>query len=86
MHKAVSMSVREPLQDLVHDRPDLRLAEWALSLLHVVVHIAVHEFEHEPKLLFFANDFLELHNISMIELFKALRNKSYAHAGISIRR
>jgi hypothetical protein len=66
VEEAVLVHEGHALEDLVHDVADLRLREVLVSVLHELVEIAVHVFEHEEQLIVLADHFLELHNVWMI--------------------
>ena len=56
MEEAVLVHERQALEDLVHDVADVSFREQPVALLHQLVQIAFHVFEHKEQLVVLSYD------------------------------
>lgn len=79
MEKAVFVHVSEAEHCLVQYTFDFVLRESRLALLHELVNILLHKFEHEVKVVIYPDYFFELDNLSVVEFAEGL-NFAESHA------
>ena len=72
MEEAVFVHVGKAQHGLVHDRLDFLLGEGLFTVFHKLVDVLLHVLENEVEIVINANDFLELHNLAVIELAERL--------------
>lgn len=62
----VTMNVREALQRLVNDVPNLDFGKWLLTVFRQLIDVLVHVLKNEEELVLMLNNLMEVHYVRMM--------------------